>query len=170
MSLNHRQQHQLYRIESGLRRTEPHLAAMLTVFDSLAAGQCLPAWEQIPSRRDRIARATARAFVVLAATAIVLTRAVLALITAPFPDRRSRRPAPKPGRAARDRETGDSQDPEPRSLSLRRGTEQTARLDGVRLARMVRDSGVPDRVRQRPTGRGNRRAHRGAADGGHDND
>jgi hypothetical protein len=110
MSLNHRQQHQLYRIESGLRRSEPHLAAMLTVFDMLAAGQCLPDWEQVPSRRDRIVHATARAFVVLAATAIVLPRTVLALITAPFSDRRFRSPAPKPRRAARDRETGDQED------------------------------------------------------------
>jgi hypothetical protein len=107
MSLNHRQQHQLYRIESGLRRSEPHLAAMLTVFDMLAAGQCLPDWEQVPSRRDRIGHATAQAFAVLIATAIVLTSAVLALITAPFSDRRFRSPAPKPRRAARDRETGE---------------------------------------------------------------
>ena len=114
MSLNHHQQHQLYRIESGLRRSEPHLAAMLTVFDRLAAGQCLPAWEQVPSRRDRLGQATAQALAVVVATAIVLIRAVLALITAPFSDRRSRPPAPKPERAARDRETGDSQDPEPR--------------------------------------------------------
>src|SRR5579863_1539182 len=116
MSLNHRQQHQLYRIESGLRRSDPHLAAMLAVFDMLAAGQCLPDWEQVPSRRDRIVHATAQAFVVLAATAMVLTRAVLALITTPRRDRRYRPPTPKPERAGRDRETGDSQDPEPRPL------------------------------------------------------
>jgi hypothetical protein len=117
MSLNRRQQHQLYRIESRLRRSEPHLAAMLTVFGRLSAGQCLPAWEQVPSRRDRIGQAAtqiAQAIVVLAATAIVLTRAVLALIAAPFSDRRYRPPAPRPERAARGRETGDSQDPEPR--------------------------------------------------------
>jgi hypothetical protein len=107
MSLNHHQQRQLYRIESRLRRSEPHLAAMLTVFDMLAAGQCLPAWEQVPSRRDRIGQAAAQAVAVLVATAIVLTRAVLALITAPFSDRRFRSPAPKPRRAARDRETGE---------------------------------------------------------------
>jgi hypothetical protein len=111
MSLNHRQQHQLYRIESRLRRSEPHLAAMLIVFDRLAAGQCLPAWEQVPSRRDRIGQATAQAFAVLVATAIVLTRTVLNLITATCSDRRFRPPTPKPERAARDLETGDSQDP-----------------------------------------------------------
>ena len=117
MSLNHRQQHQLHRIESRLRRSEPHLAAMLVVFDRLSAGQCLPAWEQVPSRRDRIGQAAtqiAQAIVVLAATAIVLIRAVLALITAPFSDRRLRPPTPKPESASRDRESGDSQDPEPR--------------------------------------------------------
>ena len=118
MSLNHRQQHQLYRIESRLRRSEPHLAAMLTVFDRLAAGQCLPAWEQIPARRDRIVQAAtqiAHAIVVLAATAIVLTRTVLALITAPFSDRRSHPSVSKHERAPRDRETGDSQDPADRA-------------------------------------------------------
>jgi len=118
MSLNHRQQHQLYRIESRLRRSEPHLAAMLTVFDRLSAGQCLPAWEQVPSRRDRIGQAAAQiaqAIVVLATTAIAFIRAVLALITAPFSDRRYHPSAAKPESAARDRETGDSQDPADRA-------------------------------------------------------
>ena len=117
MSLNRRQQHQLYRIESRLRRSEPHLLAMLTVFGRLSAGYPLPAWEQVPTRGDRIGQAATRiaqAIVVLTATVIVLTRAVLALIAAPFSARGYHPPAPKPEGAARDRETGDSQDPEPR--------------------------------------------------------
>jgi Protein of unknown function (DUF3040) len=109
MSLNHRQQHQLRRIESRLRRSEPHLAAMLIVFDRLAAGECLPAWERVSSRRDRIGAAATQACAVLIATAIVLTRSVLALITVPFSARRCPS-TPKPERADRDRETGDSQD------------------------------------------------------------
>ena len=114
MSLNYRQQHQLHRIESRLRRSEPHLAAMLTVFDRLSAGQCLPAWEQVPVRRDRIGRAAsqiARAVVIIAATVIILVRAVVALTTALFSDRRYRQPAPKTENTARDRETGNSQNP-----------------------------------------------------------
>ncbi|MGH3188300.1 MAG: hypothetical protein ACRDPY_11765 [Streptosporangiaceae bacterium] len=112
MSLNHRQQHQLYRIESRLRRSEPRLAAMLTIFDRLSAGQRLPAREQIPARRNRIGQAAtqiAQAMAVLAATVIVLTRAVLALVTATLADHRHHTPAPKPESAASDRDTGDSQ-------------------------------------------------------------
>ena len=37
MSLNHRQQHQLYRIESGLLRSDPKLAARLANTASIAA-------------------------------------------------------------------------------------------------------------------------------------
>jgi hypothetical protein len=114
MSLNHRQQHQLYRIEFRLRRSEPHLAAMLTVFDRLSAGEGLPAWEQVSCRRDRIGQAAAQirqAVAILTATVIVLIGAVLALMTAPFSDRRCRPPAPNPESAARSRETGDHQNP-----------------------------------------------------------
>jgi Protein of unknown function (DUF3040) len=103
MSLTHRQQHQLYRIESRLRRSEPQLAAMLTIFGRLSAGQCLPAWEQVPSRQDRVGQAItqiSQAIAVLVATVIVLTRAVLALVTAPFAGHRFRPSAEKPEGAA----------------------------------------------------------------------
>jgi hypothetical protein len=121
MSLNHRQQRQLYRIEARLSRSEPHLAAMLTVFDRLSAGHPLPAWEQVSSRKDPIGQAATqivRAIAVLAAAAIVVgvvSKAVLALITAPFADRGSAPPASDPESAARDRETGDSQNPADRA-------------------------------------------------------
>jgi hypothetical protein len=118
MSLNHRQQRQLYRIEARLRRSEPHLAAMLTVFGRLSAGQCLPAWEQVSSRRDPIGQAAtqiARAIAVLAATAIFLSSAVIALITTPFASRRSHPQAANPDSAARNRETGDTQNPADRA-------------------------------------------------------
>jgi hypothetical protein len=114
MSINHHQQRQLYRIESRLSRSEPHLAAMLTVFGRLSAGQCLPAWEQVPSRQDRIGEAIARivqAVVAIAATVIIVIRAVVARLTAPFSDRRPHRSASKPESTARDRETGNSQNP-----------------------------------------------------------
>ena len=43
MSLSHRQQHQLHRIETGLLRSDPQLAAMLGVFGRLSAGEAMPA-------------------------------------------------------------------------------------------------------------------------------
>ena len=42
MSLNRRQQHQLHRIESRLLRSDPNLAAMLTVFASLSRTSACP--------------------------------------------------------------------------------------------------------------------------------
>ena len=85
MSLNHRQLHRLHRIESGLLRSDPHLAAMLAVFAGLAAGERLPAWEQVPSRQDRIQRAAAllvKAVTIMAAALSVLLDAGRALLDA----------------------------------------------------------------------------------------
>jgi hypothetical protein len=85
MSLNHRQLHRLHRIESGLLRSDPHLAAMLAVFASLAAGEHLPAWEQVPSRPGRIQQAAAlivKAITILAAALSVLLDAVRGRATA----------------------------------------------------------------------------------------
>ena len=59
MSLNHHQQRQLYRIESGLLGADPQLAEMLGIFGKLFAGQAMPAREQVPARRDRIRQAVA---------------------------------------------------------------------------------------------------------------
>src|SRR5271167_252405 len=59
MSINHRQQHQLYQIESGLLRSDPQLGAMLAAFAKLSAGQRMPTWEQVATRQDRIHQATA---------------------------------------------------------------------------------------------------------------
>ena len=56
MSLNHRQLHRLHRIESGLLRSDPQLAAMLAMFGRLSGGQHMPAWEQIATRPDRVLR------------------------------------------------------------------------------------------------------------------
>jgi Protein of unknown function (DUF3040) len=100
MSLSHRQQHQLYRIESRLLRSDPHLAAMLAMFTRLSAGQRLPAWEHVATRPDRIRQAAAliaMAIAAIAAAVGLLAGAVLALLTAIIMGRRGepvRKPAP----------------------------------------------------------------------------
>ena len=95
MSLNHRQQRQLYRIESRLLRSDPHLAAMLAVFGRLSAGQHMPGWEQIATRLDRIRQAAAlitNAIAVMAAAISLLLTAVLALFRAIVMGSRARPP------------------------------------------------------------------------------
>src|SRR5580693_3072963 len=85
MSLDHRQLHRLHRIESGLLRSDPHLAAMLAVFASLAAGEHLPAWEQLATRPDRIRQAAAlvvKAVSLLATALALLLDAVRSLVRA----------------------------------------------------------------------------------------
>jgi len=102
MSLNHRQLHRLHRIESGLLRSDPQLAAMLAVFAGLAAGEHLPAWEQIPTRQDRIGQAAAmavKAITILAAALSLLLNAVRALVAAVLIGSRAR-PAPSARRLA----------------------------------------------------------------------
>jgi len=83
VSLSHHHQRQLHRIETGLLRADPQLAEMLGIFGKLSAGQTMPAWEQVPTRRDRIQQAAALTVeaVTLAAAAIgLLLSAVLALL------------------------------------------------------------------------------------------
>ena len=105
MSLSHRQQHQLHRIETGLLRSDPRLTAMLGVFGRLSAGEAMPAREQMPSRRQSIRQAAAlipKAVTVVAAAIVLLLRAVLALvIAAAGPRRRRRVPAPGSERTRR---------------------------------------------------------------------
>jgi len=96
MSLNHRQLHRLSRIESGLLRSDPQLAAMLAVFAGLAAGEHLPAWEQLPTRQDRIQQAAAaivRAITIVTAALSLLLNAVRALVTAVVMGDRAQPPA-----------------------------------------------------------------------------
>jgi len=109
MSLSHHHERQLYRIASGLLRADPQLAEMLGIFGKLSAGQAMPAWEQVPARRDRVRQAAALTVeaVTLAAAAIgLLLSAVLALlIVVAGPRHRHRLPAPRrertsPGRGA----------------------------------------------------------------------
>jgi 3-methyladenine DNA glycosylase AlkC len=49
MSLPYRQQRRLRRLDHALRLSDPHLAAMLTIFARISAGENLPAREQVRS-------------------------------------------------------------------------------------------------------------------------
>ena len=114
MSLNHHQQHQLHRIETGLLRADPQLAAMLGIFGKLSAGQAMPAWEQVPARRDRIGQAAALTVqaITLAAAAIgLLLSAILALLIVIGTRHGHRLPAPGPERTRRSRGAGGRPDP-----------------------------------------------------------
>ena len=108
MSLSHHQQHQLYRIGTGLLRADPQLAAMLAIFGKLSAGQAMPSWEQVPARRDRVRQAaalTVQAVTLVAAATGLLLSAILALLIVIFGTRRRRLPAPGPERTRRGRGT-----------------------------------------------------------------
>jgi len=89
-------------IEVGLLRSDPQLAARLSVFDRLCAGQAMPAWEQVSSRHDRIRQAaalTAETISVAAAAIVLFLRAVLALAAAVAAGGRARPPAQRRQRA-----------------------------------------------------------------------
>jgi hypothetical protein len=118
MSLSHHQQRQLHRNESGLLGADPQLAEMLGIFGKLSAGQAMPAWEQVPARRDRVRQAAALTVeaVTLAAAAIgLLLSAILALVTVVAGTRRGHRPpapgpsaSPRPGSRRRPDSAGES--------------------------------------------------------------
>ena len=104
MSLSHRQQHQLHRIETSLLRSDPQLTAMLGVFGRLSAGEVMPAREQMPSRHHSIRQAAAlivTAITVITDAIVLLLRAVLALVIATAGPRHRRLPAPGPERTRR---------------------------------------------------------------------
>ena len=85
MSLNHRQRHQLHRIEARMLRSDPQLVQMLGVFGRLSAGQRMPSWEHMATRPDRIRQAAAliaKAIIMLAAAIHLLLVAVLGLVAA----------------------------------------------------------------------------------------
>ena len=114
MSLSHHQQRQLYRIETGLLGADPQLAEMLGIFGKISAGQAMPAWEQVPARRDRIQQAaalTAQAITLAAAAIGLLLSAILALLIVVGTRHRRRRPAPGPERTRRGRGAGGRPDP-----------------------------------------------------------
>ena len=85
MSLSPHHQNQLHLIQAGLLRSDPQLAAKLSIFGRLCAGQAIPAWEQLSGRHDRIRQAaalTAETISVAAAAIFLFLRAVLALVAA----------------------------------------------------------------------------------------
>src|SRR5215472_9477255 len=112
MSLSHRHQNQLHLIQAGFLRSDPQLAARLSVFGRLCAGEAMPAWEQVSSRQDRIRQAAAliaETISVVAAAIVLFLRAVLALVAAIVPGggarppaqwRERARPRPRSGRPA----------------------------------------------------------------------
>ena len=120
MSLSHHQQRQLDRIESGLLRADPRLAAMLGMFGKLSAGQALPCWEQVPARRDRIRQAAALTVqaVTLAGAAVgLLLSAVLALVIVAAGTRHGPHRLPAPGRERTRRGRGAGGRPDPAGQS-----------------------------------------------------
>ena len=60
MSLPYRQQRRLRHVGRVLRASDPHLAAMLSIFAGLAADECMPAREQLGLRRRGIRPLLAR--------------------------------------------------------------------------------------------------------------
>jgi hypothetical protein len=95
MAINHHQMHQLHRIEADLLRSAPQLVTRLNVFGRLAAGQRMPAWEHVATRRDRIRQAAAvitEAVTALVAAVGLLLSAVVALLTAVVIGGRARPP------------------------------------------------------------------------------
>jgi len=114
MSLSHHQQRQLHRIESGLLGADPQLAAMPGIFGKLTAGQVMPAWEQVPTRRDRVRQAaalTVQAVTLAAAATGLLLTAILTLLIVAGARHRHRLPAPGPERTRRGRGAGGRPDP-----------------------------------------------------------
>ncbi len=95
MSLSPHHQNQLHLIQAGLLRSDPQLAARLSVFGRLA-------WEQVSCRHDRIRQAAgliAETISVVAAAIFLFLKAVLALVAAVVPGGRARPPARRRERA-----------------------------------------------------------------------
>ena len=157
MILSHHQQHQLQRIETGLLRSDPQLTAMLGIFGKLSAGQAMPVWEQVPTRRDRIQQAAALTLqaVTLAAAAIgLLLSAVLALLIAVVVGTRHshRLPAPGPERTRRSRGSDGRSDPA--GQGLRPMSTSTLMADPAAARRASR---APPRRTRSPASRPDRR-------------
>jgi hypothetical protein len=119
MSLSHHQQHQLHRIETRLLRADPQLAEMLGIFGKLSASQAMPAWEQVPARRDHAQQAAALTMqavtLAAAATGLLLSAILALLLAAAGPRHRHRLPAPGPERIRRGRGAGGRPDPSDQS-------------------------------------------------------
>ena len=112
MSLDYRQRYQLHLVKAGMRRSDPLLSARFRIFGRLYRGEGMPAWEQVPTSRDR-GRIAAWGSAVLAAMAAVLSAVLTAALVAVTVMRRSRgrQPAAMPGCAQYGGEVGDHQGP-----------------------------------------------------------
>jgi Protein of unknown function (DUF3040) len=93
MSLDFRQQRQLDRIESRLLRSDPHLAAMLTIFARLAMGEHMPAGERVAARLDR-AQQTAALIAKALAEVVTSIGLLVGMVTAMVMGFRARTPQP----------------------------------------------------------------------------
>ena len=109
MSLSYRQENQLRRAETELRRSDPHLGAMFSMFGKLYPDQDMPASEQLPpvsTCRDRLHRAAAWIVAALIATAVAISVLLspVAVATAGWRIRgtspQARTYPPRPGRGA----------------------------------------------------------------------
>ena len=76
MTIRKQDQHKLRLIKFGLLRSDPQLIAMMNVFSGLTAGQEMPSWEQMPTRRDRVREAAA---LIVVALVTAFTAALLRL-------------------------------------------------------------------------------------------
>jgi Protein of unknown function (DUF3040) len=86
MSLSYHQENQLRRVEAELRRSDPHLGAMLSMFGKLYPGLDMPASEQVPpvtTCRDRLRRAAAWIVAALIATTMAI-RVLLSTVAVPI--------------------------------------------------------------------------------------
>ena len=95
MSLNRRQRHQLHRIEARMLRSDPQLAEKLGDFGRLSAGERMPSWEHLATRRDRIRQAAAlivEAILLIATATRLLFGAIGALVAVVVIGRRARLP------------------------------------------------------------------------------
>ena len=85
MTIRNEDRRKLRLIKFGLLGSDPQLVAMMNVFSGLTAGQGMPAWEQMPTRRDRVREAAAlvmTALVTAAAAAGLMLRGLAALVAA----------------------------------------------------------------------------------------
>jgi len=112
MSLDYRQRYQLRLLRAGMRRSDPLLCALFGMFGRLYKGEGMPAWEQVPTSRDR-GRIVAWGLAVLAVMAAVFSAVVtaaLVVVTAilhPW----GRPSTSRPERARYGAEVGDHQGP-----------------------------------------------------------
>jgi hypothetical protein len=85
MTIGNEYRRKLRHIEFGLLGSDPQLVAMMNVFSGLTAGQGMAAWEQMPTRRDRVreeAALVAMALVIAVTAAERIPRGLAAMVTA----------------------------------------------------------------------------------------